>query len=334
MVRTVYPMNVTELDGWIPLGLSWEAAQPTVDWCLFDGIRFTDPFFDTTVERAMRHPFRILFRRRTAVRVLEERANTNPGLPPSGFIFHMSRCGSTLIAQMLTASCANIVVSEGWPIDSVLNADARHPEVSPRVREGWFKAMLHALGRQRFEKERRYFVKFDARHALDLPLIRRAFPDVPWVFVYRDPVEVLVSHLSHPTLWTMPGLVPVRGIDEQAVSTDAASYPATVIAHICEAALRALGTGGGMLLNYTELPGAMYSALPGHFGCEWTASEEETIRTVSARNSKRPADEFLPDGHRKRQEASAQTLEACKLLLGEMYHRLEAIRTAQATRFA
>ena len=41
---------------------------------------------------------------------LEERAASHPGVGPTGFIFHLSRAGSTLIAQMLAASGSNVRV--------------------------------------------------------------------------------------------------------------------------------------------------------------------------------------------------------------------------------
>lgn len=291
-----------------------------VEWCRLDDIAFTDPFFEMTLERAMRHPFRLLFRRRTSIEILEERAATCPGIPPTGFIFHMSRCGSTLIAQMLAASEANVAVSEGWPIESAIDAGARR----------WLVAMVRALGQPRRGGERRYFVKFDARHALDLPLVRCAFPEVPWIFVYRDPVEVLVSHLEQPTGWTVPGMVPVRGVPWPAADDGFGGYAAAVIAAICRAALDALEQpGGGMLLNYTDLPGAVFSTLAAHFGCEWTPGEIAAMRQAAARNAKRPGETFSPDSLRKQREAPPVIRESCERLLGDLYSRLETKRAGQ-----
>ena len=48
-----------------------------------------------------------------------------------------------------------------------------------------------------------------ADSVLDLPLIYRAFPDVPWVFVYRQPVEVLASHAGAPLPEADPGTPPL-----------------------------------------------------------------------------------------------------------------------------
>jgi hypothetical protein len=223
------------------------------------------------------------------------------------------------------------VVSEGEPLDSVVDADAWHPEVTAEDRERWLVAMIRALGQPRLGAEQRYFVKFDARHALDLPLIRRAFPEVPWVFVYREPVEMLVSHLNEPTLWTVPGIVPVRGLATQEASDGAVDYPAKVMAMICRAALSALPDGPGMLLNYTDLPGAVFSTLPAHFGCAWDSEELQSMCRAAERNSKRPGERFVPDSDRKRGEASPHVQEVCERFVGGVYRELEARRVAQTS---
>ena len=322
-------MTPDELDGWIPIGLFREGGRPVVEWSCFSGVRFTAPFLDLEIENAMRHPFRLLFRRRTPLTVLEERAATHPGIPPTGFIFHMSRCGSTLMAQMLAACPENVVVSEGWPLDSVLYADAWHGQVTAGDRRRWLDAMIRALGQPRAGGERRYFVKFDARHALDLPLVRSAFPKVPWIFVYRDPVEVMVSHLNEPTLWTAPGIVPIRGMPwPPGPNSGGLDYPARVMAAICEAALAAMDQGGGLPVNYTGLPGAMFGPIAAHFGCVWSVEEVEAMRAASMRHAKRPGEPFSADSGRKRREADSRVRDTCERIAGDVFRRLEARRAA------
>ena len=55
--------------------------------------------------------------------------------------------------------------------------------------------------------ERHYFVNPDSWHTSALPLFRRAFRGVPWIFVYRDPVEVIVSQLRMPGAQMIPGML-------------------------------------------------------------------------------------------------------------------------------
>jgi hypothetical protein len=112
-----------------------------------------------------------------------------PGPAPDGLVFHMSRCGSTLVAQMFAALPDSMVVSEPPPLDDVLQISLLGGADTAIAA---LRAMSAAFGRR---GGRPFVLKLDAWHALALPLFRRAFPDTPWVFLYRDPVEVLVSHM-------------------------------------------------------------------------------------------------------------------------------------------
>jgi hypothetical protein len=314
------------LEGCIPFRIIWQGETPIADWCRLDHIRFTEPFFELTMQRAMRHPFRLLFRHQTTLDVLEQRATAHPGIPPTGFIFHMSRCGSTLISRMLAASSANVVLSESWPVDSLVTADLRHPGVTDDQRTRWLRAVVAALGQPRGGAESRYFIKFDCWHALDLPLIRRAFPDVPWIFVYRDPIEVLASQQRSPAAWTIPGLMPIRVPADPPALPD--EYAARVLAALCESALCSLAldtgdSGGGLLLNYTELPGAVFTRLADHFHCSFSEEEIATMQEATQFNAKNPGFYFAPDAADKQQQATTRTRDLSDRWLSDVYRRLE-----------
>jgi len=69
-----------------------------VDWCHLGSVRFTEPFFDQTVNQCFRHPADVLFQPETSMSALGELHERRAGLAPSGFIFHASRSGSTLVS--------------------------------------------------------------------------------------------------------------------------------------------------------------------------------------------------------------------------------------------
>ena len=316
-------------DGWFPIGFDWQGGQPLVDWRCLEGIHFTDPFFENTLHRAMAEPFRLLFRRTTTVGTLLARARTMPGLSPSGLIFHMSRCGSTLISQMLAASPRDIVVSEGWAIDSAISADLRAPGVTSEDRIAWLRAVAHALGRPRYGEER-CFIKFDAPHTLDLPTVLAAFPGVPWIFVYRNPVEVMISHERQRAFWTMPGVGTVRGAGLTPESLDDPDvYLAELLREMCRVALRYCTPPRGMLVNYEELPAALFGRIARHFHCEWDEAEVVAMKTASALDAKRPSYSFAADSAGKRAEADPGLIDICERTVGEVYRDLEAARKSR-----
>ena len=74
-------LTAAEVGRWIPIRIHDPDGEPLIDWCHMSGIDFTDPFLDETVQRALRHPFRLLFRHQTPLRGLDALVAGNPGLP-------------------------------------------------------------------------------------------------------------------------------------------------------------------------------------------------------------------------------------------------------------
>src|SRR4051794_1070428 len=101
---------VKDFSGWVPMRVYWQDSPPLVDWGHLDKRRFTEPFFSQTIDSCVRHPADLLFRHQTPLENLGEIAATHPSARIAGFIFHMSRCGSTLLSQMLAAAPANIIL--------------------------------------------------------------------------------------------------------------------------------------------------------------------------------------------------------------------------------
>jgi hypothetical protein len=324
------------LDGWIPIRLHWTQQEAMVDWCYLGDESFTDPFFNQTVERCLRLPFNLLFRQQTSMDLLGELSERRPGLPPSGFIFHMSRCGSTLVAQILAATPGSIVISESPPVDSIVRARLRNSSLAEESQIRWLQWMLGALGQPRTGDEKYFFVKFDAWNVLDLSLIRRAFPNVPWIFLYRDPIEVLVSQLGHRGAHMVPGVIdPILfGMDmKTATSVCPEEYCARVLASICELGLQS-HEDGGKLMNYSELPAAVWTTLPGFFGITFSEVEIERMRVASQPDAKNPSTVFAEDGTRKKEKATQLVRDAARKWLYPVYEQLEAARLQGAMNFS
>ena len=305
---------------WLPVHAAEIDGRFFVDWAHFGGERLTEPFFEQSMRKALAHPFNRVFRYRMSIEDFVAQANGEQNLAPSGFIFHMSRCGSTLVSQMLAALHGNIVVSEAPPIDAVVQLSRLRPDLPPEQRLKALTAMIAAFGRRRTGNERHYVIKFDAWHALALPLLRRAFPAVPWLFLYRHPVEVLISQLQMPGMQMIQQFVPASlyGIDG---FDDAEDYYARVLAKTCEAALDA---GGGLLINYRDLPQAAFTRILPHFGMACDESERAVMSEAARFDAKNPQFEFTNDSADKRRQASVRTGALAERHLGEIYRRLEA----------
>jgi hypothetical protein len=319
-------------DGWVPIRLVWRAsgvrdAEAFVDWCWLGSERFTDPFFDGTIALAQRRPFNSLFTHRTPVAELGCWYAASPGMAPAGFIFHMSRCGSTLVSQMLAALPENVVISEAGPLDRLARAES----IPEAAKAEWLRWMVSALGQRRSGLETRYFIKFDSPTALALPAIRRAFPSAPWIFLYRNPEEVLVSHLRQPAPAMSPGFVTdvsvIHAPMEEVVSMSSEEYAARVIGKICECAAQHMDDLG-MLVNYAQLPEAVWSGIARRFGARFSPDEIARMQTAALRDAKRPRQRFESDGESKRREVSDAVRAAAARWISPHFDELERLRLA------
>jgi hypothetical protein len=207
----------------------------------------------------------------------------------------------------------------------VLRASRLAPDVTDAWRIGGLRAIVSALGRKRRPVERHCIVKLDAWHALDLPIVERAFPGVPWFFVYRDPVEVMVSHQRTASRFMAPVNAPsLFGIElADAVRMPQEEYRARVLARICDTVLSA-NPSPAQLVSYTELPGAIERRIAPAFGIELGPEGRAAARF----DAKRPDRTFVPDGEEKRRSASPAIRAAVRRFAAAPYAQLEALRTA------
>jgi len=319
-------MTIDQLQNWIPHKVHRHDGHLHVEWCHLGGRRFVEPFFQDTIDGCLSLPANMPPRPTTPIEVLGELHGQQPGLAPSGFIFHMSRCGSTLASRMLAALPQNVVLSEAEPIDAIIGCH----DVSHEQRIEWLRWMVSALGQCRHPEERHLFLKMDCWHSWQLPLIIEAFPDVPWVFLYRDPVEVMVSHRRHPGRQMLPGgSVRPPGMEPiEACLMPPEEYCARVLAAICQAALDAYDPARCRFIDYRQLPAAALEMLPQHFGLDLSDAEKAAMRQVATRDAKRPVQQFQDDSDEKQSEATEAQRQLAELWVGPHYKRLQNLTTA------
>jgi hypothetical protein len=320
-------MSGLPFDGWVPFRLHWQGSVPEVEWCYLGPKRFTDPFFETTIHFEVQTPFNSLFRFRTPVAALGEWFDRKPGLKPTGFIFHLSRCGSTLITQLLATLPRNVVVSEA----RVLCAAVRSPAVPEQQRATWMKWLVSALGQPRKGAEQHLFIKFDPVCIMDFSLLRLVFPDVPWMVVYRDPVEVIVSHLRAPAPMMTRGML---GLDclaldpSEVAAMDDEEYAARVLGILTEAAVQH-ARSGGLLVHYSQLPELVWGTFQEHFGVAFSTEEIERLQQLAVFDAKQPQHRFSSDTEAKNDEATERVRQLAGRCVTPHYLALEELRTGR-----
>jgi hypothetical protein len=312
-------MECLNLEGWLPIRLWQEAGQWQVDWCWFSDTRLHQPFFRDAVEDALRLPFNQAFRRTTALSTLADWQVCSPGLTPSAFIFHASRCGSTLISQMLAQLDNHIVISEPPPLDALLRSDL--PAVERRAA---IKGLLSAYGQRRLGSEQRLVIKLDAWNITELPVLRECFPETPWLFVYRDPLEIAVSHLRRPGMHMVPGMIGASGLDDELPFDSREDYIARRLGRLLESGLAQCRAFGGLAVNYSELPQAMAGQLAAFFALD--LEQRRQVFAAVGQHAKQPSEVFVGDSDEKRREASTLLNERIQQWALEPYKALEKMR--------
>jgi hypothetical protein len=182
-----------ELSGRIPYKMTFdEEGRLLFRWVFIGQKKFEESFFSETVFNCLSLPQNSDMPFTTA-ETLIEKAKSVDAVTPYGFIFHVSRCGSTLLTQMLCIDQSCIVISEAGVLDDVLRLPfSNRGKIIPPVNE-LFCAVLHLLGEKRSGKEKYLFVKTDSWHLLFYKTFRELFPDVPALLIYRSPKEVIRS---------------------------------------------------------------------------------------------------------------------------------------------
>jgi hypothetical protein len=314
--RTEYvPVSFFARDG--RLRLQWLRGAPS---------EFHDPFFAQTEERLVRRALADVMVE-TGIDALEERGGPTPCATPAGFVFHASHCGSTLLSNMLAQIPDHLALSEPDAISSLLGQERPHDAASCAA---VLRSTLRAFGAWAAVSASRYFIKFFSQTTCDIDVIRQAAPDVPEIFVYRDPLEVLVGSLRRPTqswIWLRKHTgLPLREAVERPVAELVARGIGGVMQVMAERA-----TDATLLLNYNEIGPDTPRVVLEHLDLpvsEPTVAAMTAVLSYDAKDPRRTST-FRQDSAIKRALATPSTRALAARFANAAFGALEARRTTR-----
>ena len=319
--------------GWMPVDAVVVEGRPGLLWMQLADVSFTEPFFQQTVDRVRaQHPecverfteFDELLRLEKSLRRVE----------PAGFIFHSSRCGSTLLANACRSLTNSFVLSEPSAVDKLIARFITDTDdvVKQSLYSVLLRAVVNTLAQRESETEQRLFIKFACCSVSQLRRIQRIWPRVPWIFLYRDPIETIVSNISNPPAWLLDE-------DHRVLAYITGTTPAQVaqmsLEELCArsigsffATAHTLANDNGMLLNYNQLSLPTISGILEFFNACPSAEELERIASVNRIYSKQVSAtrEFVPDTDAKQKVASALVREMAERWAMKPYRVLEQSR--------
>lgn len=318
----------SELRGWLPHQLRQGAGALDCRWLYFGNAAFTDPFFEETISRCLSLPENSFAPPRiTRLDELPEIANDLDALEPSAFVFHISRCGSTLVSQLLGLDETCVTLSEVPFFDQLLRARFQ-PALAGVDVATLLPAAIRLHAQRRSGAERSLAVKLDSWHAGFHAELRAMYPRTPFILLYRDPVAVVRSHRKQP------GMHAVRGVIEDAVfgftPGECAEVPPRdhlphVLAFYYETFLALARTDSRTLLVPYQpdmMPAVESIARFASIGI--SAGHREKMRARAAFHAKRPGENFS--------EASPEGVDAVLAECMERYGALDRFRASLAAR--
>jgi hypothetical protein len=172
---------------WLPY--RYQPKRRLVNWLLPVG-HATEPFHDETIARYRQQLLlNQIIQPCTVLDVAQQQAKNLVATNPAGFIFHLSRCGSTLISGCLSELETTCVFSES-PLLTELLLDGN---LSLLEQQSCLRALIN-LQAAAFPHRPQVIIKWNAWDIFHWELIHEIYPQVPAIFLVRDPVEILASH--------------------------------------------------------------------------------------------------------------------------------------------
>lgn len=327
---------------WVPTGIAHvEHGDPRVTLCRLDFDSYWRNPSKTPMFRDLVAASRCGKEKSGSLNELVEdlkRRGQKP-LMPTGFVFHESRVGSTLIANMLGSNPKNLVYSESAPPPAVINHCDKCGE---ERRNDILRKLVALMGASPYHD--RLFFKFQSITVPNIAVIASAFPATPWIFLYREPVQVMMSHFKRgPAARSAPCLrehrrprkatADILAMDAaDAASVSVEQYCAAHLAMLCKSALDLPAPHNGLMVDYDSLPGSLvHYILPSHFGVPLDRKEADVMLQTATVYSKRrkpvlpkPGDApWETDSQAKEDAATENIRRAADQLMRPLYARLQ-----------
>jgi hypothetical protein len=271
-----------------------------------------------------------------------EKNNNSHTLYPTGFVFHESRCGSTLVANSLAAMnpTKHRVYSESSPPIVALRACGFEGQDCPEGRAvELVQDVIYVMGRTDRPEEEDMFFKIQSIGSRYLPVFLEAFPDTPWIYVYRDPVQIMMSQLANGEnrancvrqLRDVPQKRVEKLLEDGKVveNLPAVEKCALHLSLLCESAVSALFEAGMLArpVNYENIVQKLiHHVIPDHFGVLMTDEAENNILQVASKYSKgrgKKSRQWKEDSVQKEKQASQGIRHAANYFLKEWYDIME-----------
>ena len=284
-----------ELKNWVP----WKLSGTSCEWLYTGYKKFTEPFFDDTILVCRnldenRKRYKVV----SHLEMLPEWADDIKTLIPSVIIFHVSRCGSTLLSQLLALDENQIVLSEVPFFDELLRLPYKEHAVEIKIADNYLKAAIKYYGQRKSGNEKYLFIKSDSWHLHFYGRLRALFPLAHFILLYRNPLEVIQSHQKQRGMQSVPGIIEpaVFGFSKEIDEPNLDLYMANVLKSYFRVMIEITKNDPLALpVNYNEGMNNILKKITAFTGLPVTKETEELITERSRFHAKHPHRLFIED---------------------------------------
>lgn len=320
----------------IPFQIDFSVTPVQVKWVELDRIDLSAPFFFQTIDARLACSSNVIYTDLDSL-LAESRVAPPYSDERFGFIFHISRCGSTLVKSLVDSSPRALVLSEPQPLSAItleISRFAGSDEQNVGKKLDILRALLNLyLLRLSKNNETKLLIKFVSWGTLTMPLILRHFKRTPVLFIFRNPVEVLVSLLrsKNPPAVNLfyagaEMAAVLAGVSTESISSvSIEEYLSRNIANYLRIAIDCHRHHAMMLLDYGDINVNAFVGMLRWFGLDSPTDISFAYSKVMATYSKDPSVEFRSDVEQKLEDASDSVVANVNKYAIAFYRQLRAL---------
>ena len=296
---------------WLPTRVMLNPVMPWVSWMFCRNAEFSEPFFDATVLklRGCLDPGMIVQKKLRSLNVALE--NSSDSI--AGFIFHVSRCGSTLTSNYIRHACGSLVLAEPQPVCEMLTPyefgvwPFTLPNF-PSMRDALLQSIISRYALYAARQKKKLIVKFVSWNTRFIPIVLRLWPMVPTVVLIRHPIEVAVSNMRRPTAWlqlrTQPAAAKALLDIPDAENISSETYLAAVLSTFYRT-IASVRSTSFRIVDYRDLNNSSLREITSFFGLEAATDKLDHVLDNYSKDAS-SSEKFQGDSNDKQRSTSVK----------------------------
>jgi hypothetical protein len=178
--------------GWVPVQFIIKSGEISFRWMDFSSVDIAEPFFRQTVKKM------VTLGNKTETSTVQDLIRIGSSLAPirpACLIFHVSRCGSTLLTNALRGSRNCVALSEPKIITDLFHFCPELPSPVQELKDSILQSVMNLYAAYQGTQQN-IVIKLASWNLLNLHAFQRVWPETPCILLIRDPREVIISNLK------------------------------------------------------------------------------------------------------------------------------------------